>query len=176
VMTEKQQEELRSAHLAPRAAQLALRLEIECLMSEWERDGRLSQNENLRLPPLPHSYHATRRNGNCRWCGGLINREDGTMDKRRRWHPACLAQYMLWGFWPKTMNIVRRRDKCCVLCGGPGEEVDHIEPIWRSGNLVSTHFLANLRLLCLECHKQKTRADGAERRAERRSVALPLFT
>lgn len=44
--------------------------------------------------------------------------------------------------------LVIERDRVCVKCGGPGEEIDHIDG--DSSNPV------NLQLLCKSCHHTKT--------------------
>lgn len=44
---------------------------------------------------------------------------------------------------------VRERDHyTCQICGGPGNEVDHIEPVAISHNSE----LSNLRVLCRQCN------------------------
>lgn len=64
---------------------------------------------------------------------------------------------MLSGGYPKeerrlsgeTRAAVRDRDNgMCVLCGAPGEEIDHISD--------SSSELTNLRLLCHDCHRKVT--------------------
>lgn len=53
---------------------------------------------------------------------------------------------------PQTREQVKTRDDGkCVLCGGQGEEIDHI-----SG---PSSDLENLRLLCKACHWEKTRGN-----------------
>lgn len=53
---------------------------------------------------------------------------------------------------PKRNAIVERDGGCCVLCGQPGEEVDHI-----NGNSSDP---SNLRLLCAACHWSETARVG----------------
>ncbi|GAA4033469.1 hypothetical protein GCM10023063_16410 [Arthrobacter methylotrophus] len=45
-------------------------------------------------------------------------------------------------------TLVISRDKVCVQCGGPGEEIDHIEG--------DSSDPGNLQLLCADCHHAKT--------------------
>ncbi|WP_367403379.1 HNH endonuclease [Corynebacterium sp. CTNIH2] len=48
---------------------------------------------------------------------------------------------------------IRNRDNhTCQQCGKPGHEVDHITPISQGG----THNPNNLRVLCHQCHTNKT--------------------
>ncbi len=49
------------------------------------------------------------------------------------------------------------RDKACVKCKEPGEQIDHIYPVALGGSTS----LENLQLLCRPCHITKTRADLA---------------
>jgi hypothetical protein len=65
---------------------------------------------------------------------------------------------------PAQKAAIRKRDNgLCVQCGRPGAEIDHIDG--------SSDDLANLQLLCLDCHDAKTRqamtmiTDPAERAA-----------
>jgi hypothetical protein len=52
---------------------------------------------------------------------------------------------------PDTRALVKARDKVCVSCGAPGEEIDHIDgPSSDPGNL---------QLLCKDCHHAKTDAN-----------------
>lgn len=52
---------------------------------------------------------------------------------------------------PERRGAVFKRDESrCVLCGGVGEEIDHIAG--------SSNELDNLRLLCDACHNQVTRS------------------
>lgn len=50
---------------------------------------------------------------------------------------------------------VKARDKVCVTCGEPGEDVDHIVPVRAGGQTT----LSNLQLLCEDCHIEKSRQD-----------------
>jgi 5-methylcytosine-specific restriction enzyme A len=58
----------------------------------------------------------------------------------------------------KRNERIRERDGyCCQKCGRPEAkgEIDHIVPLKDGG----TEADANCQLLCVECHKDKSRAD-----------------
>ena len=62
--------------------------------------------------------------------------------------------------WHKRRAKVKRRDGGrCVRCGGTGTHVDHIVPVSKGGSWE----LANLQLLCVACHSQKTRMERRAR-------------
>jgi len=135
--------------------------------------------------------------GTCRWCGEPIlygpGPKEGTVDRRRRWHPACVAAYNASD--PREVRRrLRRRDRGrCAACGldtvalrrelrGRGMtralrkrgfvprrslwEVDHVVPLVDGGS----HDLDNLQTLCTPCHRAKT-AEEARARAERLRAA-----
>jgi len=69
--------------------------------------------------------------------------------------------------WAKIRAQVIRRDHgTCVICGRPGNHVDHIQ---RGNN----HSLNNLRLLCQHCHMARTGRDGGTARRQPRRRARP---
>jgi 5-methylcytosine-specific restriction endonuclease McrA len=136
--------------------------------------------------------------GTCRWCGEAIVHEGGDKrgepDRRRRWHPACVADYARSD--PReARRRVRKRDRGrCAACGldtyalrrriqGRGShrklrelgfkprkslwELDHIVPLVDGGS----HDLANLQTLCTPCHKRKTAREAGARRERRRAEA-----
>jgi 5-methylcytosine-specific restriction endonuclease McrA len=145
-----------------------------------------------RRPPIPFS-EAPR--GTCRWCGATILYEDGPkrgqLDRRRRWHPACVDRY-LESDPREARRRVRRRDRgICAQCRvdtyairrrfqGRGAtkklrelgfkprkslwELDHVVPLIEGGG----HELSNLQTLCTPCHKRKTAQEAAARREARR--------
>lgn len=71
--------------------------------------------------------------------------------------------------WPTLRKRVYKRDGgMCVLCGAPGNDVDHIVP-------GDDHNMENLRLLCTSCHKKKTAEEGgAAYAAKRRAINARL--
>jgi 5-methylcytosine-specific restriction endonuclease McrA len=72
---------------------------------------------------------------------------------------------------PRTARrAVSRRDKhTCQSCGkncrGEAYDIDHVKPLFEANNDPSYWQLGNLRLLCKECHKDKTREDMVRFRA-----------
>ena len=149
---------------------------------------------NHRRPPI--RFTGAER-GTCRWCGEQIlwtsGPRQGQLDRRRRWHPQCVAAYEASD--PRqARRQVRKRDRGrCAACGldsyalrrslrGPGMgralrkrgfvarrslwELDHIVPLIDGGS----HELSNLQTLCTPCHKKKT-AEEARKRAAHRSSA-----
>jgi len=150
---------------------------------------------NHRRPEIPFS-DAPR--GTCRWCGESIWHESGakrgTPNRRRRWHPACVATYNATD--PRALRQrVRRRDRgVCALCrvdtlqlrrGFKGRgmwarmrkkgfvprrslwELDHKIPLIDGG----THDLSNLQTLCVPCHRYKSALEHSERAARTRQQA-----
>lgn len=45
----------------------------------------------------------------------------------------------------------------CVLCGRPGQHVDHKIPVRKGGEWFAED---NLQVLCHSCHSKKTRQEG----------------
>jgi 5-methylcytosine-specific restriction endonuclease McrA len=148
-----------------------------------------------RRPAIPFS-DAPR--GTCRWCGEPILRETGakrgSLNRHRRWHPACVAVYNATD--PRELRRrVRRRDRgVCALCRvntyelrralkGRGMwarmrkrgfvprqslwELDHKVPLIDGG----THELSNLQTLCVPCHHKKSAREHSERAARIRALA-----
>ena len=55
------------------------------------------------------------------------------------------------------------RCEACGIAVAKGEfECDHVVPLSRGG----TNAVENLRILCVNCHSQKTQHDGRRRRGE----------
>lgn len=136
--------------------------------------------------------------GTCRWCGETIihpaGPRQGEVDRRRRWHPACVDEYNRSD--PReARRRVRRRDRgVCRACRldtrglarevrGRGRtarlrklgfkprgslwELDHIVPLIDGGG----HDLDNLQTLCVPCHEKKTAREARERAERRRAEA-----
>ncbi|WP_415480937.1 HNH endonuclease [Bifidobacterium aquikefiri] len=56
--------------------------------------------------------------------------------------------------WNRVRRQALRRDhNTCVMCGQPGNEVDHIREVADNGSLYD---LNNLQTLCHVCHLQKS--------------------
>ncbi len=148
-----------------------------------------------RRPPIRFS-DAPR--GTCRWCGDSILVETGPrkgeLNRRRRWHPACVLTYNQSD--PReTRRRARKRDRgICALCQldtqalrrkvrGRGRaaklralgfrvrgslwEVDHVVPLIDGG----PHDLENLQTLCTPCHKRKTASEARDRAEQRKEAA-----
>lgn len=47
----------------------------------------------------------------------------------------------------------------CAVCGGEGEQVDHIQPIVEGGAAYDQN---NLQTLCASCHSKKTRRENQD--------------
>ena len=58
---------------------------------------------------------------------------------------------------PQLYAEIVDRDGTCVLCGGPGGELDHIVPRSHFGSkrVAEQDAPTNLRLLCVACHRRR---------------------
>jgi 5-methylcytosine-specific restriction endonuclease McrA len=68
-----------------------------------------------------------------------------------------------WEWAALKLRVQRRDGHTCALCGGSGDEVDHVVPRSEGG----TDDPDNLRVLCAPCHKVKSdreRKAGYRRR------------
>lgn len=122
-----------------------------------------------RETPIPFSNAPW---GTCRWCGELIWRDDGTVNGRRRWHPACAVTYgernqssFRWRVWQRDGGV-------CAECpsGTPRHnrwQADHIVALADGG----TWDTENGQTLCEPHHKAKSAREAAERAASRRPPA-----
>jgi len=135
--------------------------------------------------------------GICRWCGEAIlygpGPKQGALDRRRRWHPACVDAYNESD--PRLLRRrVQKRDRgVCRSCGvdtralarelrGPGRakrmralgfqprrslwELDHVVPLIEGGS----HDADNLQTLCVPCHRKKSAAETRERARARQDA------
>ncbi|MCP4039639.1 MAG: HNH endonuclease [bacterium] len=141
--------------------------------------------------------------GVCRWCGKDIlyssGEKQGAVDRRRRWHRACVDAYNTSD--PReARRRIRKRDRGhCAICKvdtyrvrrelkklrrgrakatrergyKPGKsfwELDHIVALIDGGS----HDDDNLQSLCTPCHKRKTAKEARTRAARKREVdSLP---
>ena len=64
--------------------------------------------------------------------------------------------------WQRLRRATLERDGWrCRACGGAGKlEVDHIQPIYKGGEIYS---LDNLQTLCKNCHLSKTLRESGRR-------------
>ena len=55
------------------------------------------------------------------------------------------------------LEIIERDEWSCQLCGGPGQEIDHIIPRSKFGKRrkAEQEHPDNLQVLCLICHRKK---------------------
>lgn len=78
----------------------------------------------------------------------------------------------------EARRVVSRRDKYkCVVCEKSVKderfEVDHIKPLFEANGDPTFWQAPNLRTLCVECHKDKTREDMVRfREAKKTSLTL----
>ncbi|MBT3464937.1 HNH endonuclease [archaeon] len=92
----------------------------------------------------------------CRNCDNLIGE-----GRRHYCSKICMDEFNRNNSWFWVRKDVLRRDKYrCSICKKrfrkAGLEVDHIIPIQMGGKLFEK---ANLRTLCKECHKSKSKLD-----------------
>ena len=93
-------------------------------------------------------------NGICRWCYEL------TASPSTRWHRYCLNAYRVAsGQHPDEIQHT-----LCEMCGNPSDEMDHRLAIEVARALGPEAMLRaftpeNLRWLCRDCHRRKTRQD-----------------
>ena len=153
-----------------------------------------------RRPPIPFS-DAPR--GTCRWCGQAIvypegARLAGKLDRRRRWHPACVDEYNLSDPREARTWLRRRQRGICKACGldtyalrreirklARGRaaalrergflprqslwELDHVVPLIDGGSWDRS----NLQTLCVPCHRAKTAVEARDRAVRRRETDAP---
>ena len=92
--------------------------------------------------------------GVCRWCYEL------TASPTTRWHRYCLNAYRVAsGQHPDEIQHT-----LCEICGDPSDEMDHRLAIEVTRTLGPAAMLRaftpdNLRWLCRDCHRRKTRQD-----------------
>ena len=116
-----------------------------------------------RRHPADHSRRLVNRttrwkeppaNGICRWC------YERTAHIKTRWHPYCLNAYRVAsGQHPDEIQHT-----LCEICGDPSDEMDHRLAINVARALGPATMLRaftpdNLRWLCRNCHRRKTRQD-----------------
>jgi 5-methylcytosine-specific restriction endonuclease McrA len=145
------------------------------------------------------TYAHSAKPGICVWCDDpLPRRPDGTINKRLRWHEACVEEYRIANFSSSQRDyVLQAYGGTCRACdqhyaarplliremgnvallgaGGPhcvirfetGYEADHIVPLWSVDPRDPASFKfwtkENLQLLCLPCHRDKTKIETAQR-------------
>lgn len=69
--------------------------------------------------------------------------------------------------WERVrLQALRRDHNTCVMCGKPGNEVDHIREVADNGALYD---LNNLQVLCSACHLKKSIRSQQARRAREKA-------
>ena len=131
---------------------------------------RLVRRRRLRGLALHHNQHPSKHPrhlvlrtarwtdtpvpGICRWCGGPAATIALT------WHPYCLDAFRVAsGQRPMDLQVTM-----CETCGGPAAEIDHrlainVARALGTSALRRAFTQENLRFLCRECHRRKTRLD-----------------
>ena len=92
--------------------------------------------------------------GRCRWC------YENTSTLKRRWHSYCLTAYWI-ASGQKPDEI---QHTLCEICGNIATELDHrlsivVARTLGRGALLRAFSPGNLRWLCKDCHRGKTRQD-----------------
>ena len=135
-----------------------------------ERMGDIVRRRRLRGLALHHRRHPSKHarrlvlrtarwsdppvRGICRWCGDLTATIDLT------WHLYCLDAYRVAsGQKPSHLQMTM-----CEGCGGAADELDHrlainVARALGPEALRRAFTQENLRWLCRECHRRKTRLD-----------------
>lgn len=134
-----------------------------------------------RKPPKPLSWNCAR--GICRFCGENIV-ENGKTNTRKHWHQKCANTWNIMNDPKEARKVVGKRDKYqCVVCSKDVRheryDVDHIKPLFEANGDPTYWQLPNLRTLCVDCHKDKTREDMVRfheaKRIAQKSKTVALF-
>ncbi len=144
------------------------------------KDGYKYAMQIHRKPPKP-IYYDNFTAGQCRYCGDMILKKDGSIKTAANWHKGCLEAYKQLHWSSHTRKAVWRRDNgLCAECGsrsptpkGPWH-VDHIKPLVEAHGDIDYWRLDNLQTLCVPCHKLKTSSEATARASARRA-ALELI-
>lgn len=122
--------------------------------------------------------------GLCKWCGLLIRKEDGSLDRKKTFcGPVCTTHYQLRADPQKMRQHVFFRDEGkCSACGFvhpylDGEwEADHTRPLMMAFGDPQYWNPENVTLMCVNpCHKIKSARDLLEfQRKFRRKVSRIL--
>lgn len=116
---------------------------------------------NHRKHPKPKHWFCKR--GTCRYCGKVIL-ENGKINGRKHWHQDCANIWVVMNNPSKARQFVLKRDAyTCQCCGHTSKsgnfEVDHHRPLYEANGDLSYWHPDNLVLLCIDCHKKKTKKD-----------------
>ena len=112
----------------------------------------------MRYPPIS-SYKNETKNGKkvCLNCDNLVPK-----GFRKYCSHSCRQEFLRNHWWPLIREFVLERDKhICSICNKRKRDtkldVDHIIPIKQK---IDPFNKDNLRTLCKECHKAKTKLDN----------------
>ena len=100
----------------------------------------------------------------CNWpgCAALTNERfcathRATSERRREQTRPSARARGYGGDWATIRALVLAEEPICRICGvAPSREVDHIVPLRQGG----THARANLRGLCIRCHRKRHAHSG----------------
>lgn len=82
----------------------------------------------------------------------------------------------------QARKVIFRREKgACQCCGVKSLllkdfQVDHIVPLFESGGELWYYGSENMQLLCVDCHKEKTRQDMIRFRLLKGTSGAPIYT
>ena len=130
------------------------------------RQRRFQQEH--RNPPMPW-WFGTPKWGICRWCNNTIFNDDGSVNTRRKWHPACLHDWSIIADNKYAKRCVKKRDKgICAKCGKYCHyryewQADHIKPLIDAHGDLDYWRLENIQTLCNACHGIKTGQENSGR-------------
>ncbi len=114
------------------------------------------------LPPKPCAKIGCRRratDARRRYCDEHAALHAQREAKRKRSRIRTAAQSMYNSQWRKARGAYLNRNPLCVVCGLPGDHVDHVEP--HLGDVRLFWDRGNWQTLCKSCHSRKTsRSDG----------------
>ncbi len=108
--------------------------------------------------------------GQCRWCGTTIYRQDGSINRRKTFcDQKCVKEYLirvdpkLWRqrVYHNSMGICAGCGEIFDDYGDDGWQADHIVPLFYAHAIGdwTAWDPENGALLCVPCHKDKTKAD-----------------
>ena len=113
-------------------------------------------------------------NGHC-WCG----KPKELWKPRQRKHCSTdhgyIKYYYITMYWDRfRTKMIERDNHTCVICGYKNKDdrvfdVDHIQSIALGGECFDEN---NVRTLCKQCHKAKTKQDSQERAKNKRTKHL----
>jgi 5-methylcytosine-specific restriction endonuclease McrA len=121
------------------------------------------RDRSHRKPPRP-PFWTTAQGGECKFCGEPVLKEDGTPNRRLRWHRACSRVWRFANDRFYARQVVRARDKgLCVECGKQCAEdeweADHDKPLILAEGDLAFFLPGNVVTRCIPCHRRKSAAE-----------------